>query len=63
MGIVNYIKESFRELKEEVTWISFQEAQKTTIVVAIFTIIFAIAVFLTDKSFQNILDKFFTIFN
>jgi preprotein translocase subunit SecE len=63
MGIVNYIKESFRELKEEVTWISFPEAQKTTIVVAIFTILFALAVFFTDKSFEGILDKFFTIFN
>jgi len=63
MGIVNYIKESYRELKEEVTWISFAEAQKTTVVVAIFTVIFALAVFFTDKSFQNILDRFYTIFN
>jgi len=63
MGIVNYIKESYRELKEEVTWIPYAEAQKTTVVVAIFTVIFALAVFLTDKSFQNILDKFYTIFS
>ncbi len=63
MGMVNYIKESYRELKEEVTWIPFAEAQKTTVVVAIFTVLFAIAVFLTDKSFQNLLDRFFSIFN
>ena len=63
MGIVNYIKESYKELKHEVTWISFEEAQKSTVVVAIFTVLFALAVFATDKSFQNILDKFYTLFN
>ena len=63
MGIVHYIKESYRELKEEVTWIPFVEAQKTTVVVAVFTVLFAIAVFLTDKTFQTLLDKFFSIFN
>jgi len=63
MGFVHYVKESYRELKEEVTWIPFEEAQKTTIVVAIFTVLFAIAVFLTDTTFQKLLDKFFSIFN
>ena len=63
MGIVNYVKESYRELTEEVTWIPFTEAQKTTIVVAIFTIIFAASVFAADKVFQTILDRFYSIFN
>ena len=39
MGMFNYIKESYRELKEEVTWIPFEEAQKSTVVVAIFTVL------------------------
>jgi len=63
MGMFNYIKESYRELKEEVTWIPFAEAQKTTVVVAVFTVLFALAVFVTDKTFQNLLDRFFSIFN
>jgi len=63
MGMFNYIKESYRELKEEVTWIPFAEAQKTTVVVAVFTVLFALAVFATDKTFQNLLDRFFSIFN
>ncbi len=62
MGIVNYVKESYKELNNEVTWIPLSEAQKSTIIVAIFTVIFAIAVFLTDKVFQNALDKFFKLF-
>ena len=63
MGFVNYIKESYKELTNEVTWIPLSEAQKSTVVVAIFTIIFAIAVFSTDKVFQNALDWFYKIFN
>jgi len=63
MGLVNYIKESFGELKNNVTWMPRDEAQKNTVLVAIFTIIFAIAVFLVDKVFQTGLEKYFNIFN
>ncbi|SHH79424.1 preprotein translocase subunit SecE [Wenyingzhuangia marina] len=41
------------------TWISKEEAQKSTVVVAVFTIIFAIAVFLVDQGFQKTLEGFF----
>jgi len=63
MAIINYIKESFKELNSEVTWITLTEAQKSTILVAIFTIIFSLAIFLTDKVFQTGLDWFFEMFN
>ena len=63
MGMVNYIKDSFKELRNNVTWMSWSEAQQTTVVVAVFTIIFAIAVFFVDKFFQNILDLYFNLFN
>jgi preprotein translocase subunit SecE len=63
MGLINYIKESFEELKNHVTWMPRNEAQKNTVLVAVFTIIFAIAVFLVDKVFQMGLEKYFNIFN
>ena len=63
MGLVDYIRDSFKELQNEVTWMPRQEAQKTTVVVAVFTIIFAVAVFLVDKFFQSGLERFFNIFN
>ncbi|MCC7521393.1 MAG: preprotein translocase subunit SecE [Flavobacteriaceae bacterium] len=62
MKFVNYVKESFTELKENVTWISWEEAQKSTAVVAVFTVIFALLVFAADKSFQNILKFIFQLF-
>ncbi len=63
MGLVNYIKESFEELKNNVSWMPRDQAQKNTVLVAVFTIIFALAVFVVDKIFQTGLEKYFNIFN
>jgi preprotein translocase subunit SecE len=63
MGLVNYIKDSFEELKNNVTWENREQAQKDTVLVAVFTIIFALAVFAVDKFFQTGLEQFFNIFN
>jgi len=62
MNIGTYVKESFRELKDNMTWISWEEAQKSTVVVAVFTILFALAVFFADKVFQMLLENLFQIF-
>jgi preprotein translocase subunit SecE len=62
-NMITYIKESFEELSNHVTWLSKEEAQKSTVVVAVFTIIFALAVFAVDYVFQLGLDNFFTMFN
>ena len=60
--MLTYVKESFRELRENMTWISWEEAQKSTAVVALFTVIFAIAVFVVDKFFQTLLKHLFELF-
>lgn len=62
MKFVNYIKDSFEELSTKMTWIPWAEAQKSTVVVAVFTIIFALAVFAVDKLFQSALEVLFQIF-
>jgi preprotein translocase subunit SecE len=62
MNIIKYITDSFDELRTKMTWIPWAEAQKSTVVVAIFTIIFALAVFVVDKIFQNVLGEFLKLF-
>lgn len=62
MSVVNYIKDSWKELRENMTWISWEEAQKSTVVVAVFTVLFAVAIFLADKVFQTILKNLFQLF-
>jgi len=62
MNFIQYIKDSFDELSNHMTWVSQEEAQKTTITVAVFTIIFALAVAGIDYVFQTGLDNFFKLF-
>ncbi|AOW20196.1 preprotein translocase subunit SecE [Urechidicola croceus] len=62
MKVLEYIKDSFEELSTKMTWISWAEAQKSTVVVAIFTIIFALAVFVVDRAFQTVLEEYFKLF-
>ena len=62
MNIVTYVKESFRELTDNMTWVSWEEAQKSTTVVIVFTVLFALAVFAADKVFQTLLKNLFQLF-
>ena len=58
--VVNYISEAFEELKSNVTWPAWSEVQRLTIVVAVFSVVFALATWGVDEMFANILEKFFT---
>lgn len=62
MNFIQYIKDSFDELNNHMTWISKEDAQKTTVTVAVFTILFALAVAGIDFVFQTGLDNFFKLF-
>ncbi|WP_299395835.1 preprotein translocase subunit SecE [uncultured Gelidibacter sp.] len=58
-GFVNYISESFGELKNNVTWPTWAEAQRLTIVVAVFSIIFALAIWGVDTVFSGVIEAYF----
>lgn len=58
-GIVNYISESYGELKNHVTWPTWPEAQRLTILVAVFSIIFALAIWGVDTVFSGIIEQYF----
>ncbi|RYZ82305.1 MAG: preprotein translocase subunit SecE [Proteobacteria bacterium] len=60
MKVVNYISEAFEELKTNVTWPEWAEVQKYTIVVAVFSVVFALATWGVDETFSSLLAKFFT---
>ena len=62
MNFIQYIKDSFDELNNHMTWISKEDAQKTTVTVAVFTILFALAVAGIDYVFQTGLDNFYKLF-
>ncbi|MFI3301702.1 MAG: preprotein translocase subunit SecE [Rikenellaceae bacterium] len=53
--MINYIKESYNELVNKVSWPSFSELQASTIVVMVASAIFAIVVLAMDLSFEGIM--------
>jgi preprotein translocase subunit SecE len=61
MGIFKYISESFDELKHNVTWTSWEELQKYTVIVALFTVIFSILIWAIDLTFVKAIAGFFNI--
>ena len=60
-GIVNYIKESFGELKNNVSWTPWAEAQSLTILVAVFSIIFSLAIWGVDTVFSKVISFYFKL--
>lgn len=57
--VVNYISEAFEELKSNVTWPAWSEVQNLTIIVAVFSVLFALATWGTDTVFAKVLGVFF----
>ncbi|SKB60894.1 preprotein translocase subunit SecE [Salegentibacter holothuriorum] len=58
-GIGNYISESYNELTNHVTWTSWPEAQRLTILVAVFSIIFSLAIWGIDTVFSSAIEQYF----
>ena len=51
----NYVKESYNELVNKVTWPTFPQFQSSTIVVMVASVIFAVVVLAMDLSFENLM--------
>lgn len=51
----NYIKESYNELVNKVTWPTFAQLQSSTVVVMVASVIFAVIVLAMDLTFENIM--------
>ncbi|MBD0830523.1 preprotein translocase subunit SecE [Aestuariibaculum sediminum] len=62
-GIVNYIKESFSELKNNVSWPTWTEAQSLTVLVAVFSIVFSLAIWGVDTVFSKFMAFYFQLIN
>ncbi|RED48272.1 preprotein translocase subunit SecE [Seonamhaeicola sediminis] len=60
-GFVNYIKESFNELKTNVSWPTWAEAQSLTVLVAVFSIIFSLAIWGVDEVFATVIGYYYDL--
>ena len=57
--ISTYIKESYVELVEKVSWPSREDLQSSVIVVMIATVIIGFVIFAMDFGFQTIMNLFY----
>ena len=53
--MLNYIKESYNELVNKVTWPTFPQLQSSTVVVMVASVIFAVVVLAMDVTFENVM--------
>jgi preprotein translocase subunit SecE len=57
--ITGYIKESYTELVEKVSWPTREELQNSVIVVMVAMLIIAIVIFFMDLGFQTVMNLFY----
>ena len=62
MKIGAYIKGSFDELLNKVTWPTWEELQSSAVVVAVASLIIALIIFLMDSVFSKLMELFYDFF-
>lgn len=61
MRIVNYVKESYTELVQKVTWPTFSELRGSAIVVMVASLLFALVVLAMDLVFENVMKGIYSL--
>ncbi|MBR4969011.1 MAG: preprotein translocase subunit SecE [Alistipes sp.] len=56
---MGYIKDSYKELVEKVSWPSFSSLQSSTLVVMVASLIFALIVLAMDMSFDGLMSAIY----
>jgi len=59
-AVTEYIKESYIELTQKVTWPTWRELQNSAIVVLVAAIIIALVIYGMDNIIYFLLNKFYT---
>ena len=58
---MGYIKDSYKELVEKVSWPSFSSLQSSTMLVMVASLIFAVIVLAMDMSFDGLMGKVYEL--
>ena len=56
LGILKYFKDSYGELKNHVSWPSFNEGLELTVLVGVFSIIFSLIIWGLDSVFSEVIE-------
>ena len=61
--MINYIKSSFEELSNNVSWTPRAELQRLAVVVMVFSILFSLAIWGADTVLSRIVQVYFNLIN
>ena len=61
--IIDYIRDSFEELRNNVSWTPRVELQRLVIVVLVFSVIFSLAIWGTDTVLSEVVGFYFQLIN
>ena len=59
--IINYIKDSFEELKNNVSWTERLELQRLVVIVLVFSVLFSLAIWGADTVMSRIIKFYFNL--
>ena len=57
--MVQYVKESYEELKNHVTWPTLADSQREMVVVVVFSILFSLVIWGMESFFEWIIAEYF----
>ncbi len=58
---INYLKESYTELTQKVTWPSWEKLQNSALLVLVATIILAAVIWVIDFAFQHLMEFIYAL--
>ena len=61
--IINYIRDSFEELKNNVSWTPREELQRLTVIVLVFSVLFSLAIWGADTVLSRVVQIYFNLIN
>jgi preprotein translocase subunit SecE len=60
-AMIDYIKDSFEELKNNVSWTERSELQRLVVIVLVFSILFSLAIWGADTILSRIIQFYFNL--
>jgi preprotein translocase subunit SecE len=60
--IGTYIQESVDELFNKVSWPTWSELQNSAVIVMVASVIFAVIIFIMDRSFMKLMEIIYSLF-
>ena len=62
-AVINYIKDSFEELRNNVSWTPRVELQRLVVIVLVFSILFSLAIWGADTVLSEVVGFYFQLIN